>query len=409
LSTISKNRTQPNFMLNLQYSSPFYFFFTPPIRKCLYVVLFWGWSAASTLSQTTIWQENFSGTNQGWSQNFTDCDGAVGSFAGVRNGRFEVQDMEGAPCCGTAGANGNIWLSNPIARSGKNVSFSINYGFSGVLECSAGGPYFSCTGNNTIDNGHDQIVFEYRIDNGSWIQAGYACGGVSGTVALSCLKGNTLELRIQAACKGATEIYWFDDVIVRDVPNIAISNVNNNNLSGSFRISGGLPQVNGTNYTTVTMTLQGNPAVTATLTTAPFVHNETVSFTVPQAGAYVVTVTDGAGCTGTAMITPVTCNPVSDSLELVKLYNATNGTGWTNKTNWLVPGRPISTWYGITVNAQGCVTCIDLDGEPGCTNNWSLVGNNLIGSLPDLNMLNLTSLYISSNQLTTIIPEIILQ
>lgn len=101
------------------------------------------------VAQTILWQEDFSGSNAGWTQNFTDCDGTPQGFAGVRNDRFEVVDMEGTPCC----------------------------------------------------------------------------------------------------------------------------------------------------------TLQGNPGVTATLTTAPFTHNETASFTCPQAGTYTVVATDAGGCSGTGSIT----------------------------------------------------------------------------------------------------------
>ncbi len=57
----------------------------------------------------------------------------------------------------------------------------------------------------------------------------------------------------------------------------------------------------------------------------------------------------------------------SDSLALVALYNSTNGSGWTNKTNWLTGN--VNTWRGITTTS-GRVTAILLN------------NNNLIGSLP---------------------------
>lgn len=75
-------------------------------------------------------------------------------------------------------------------------------------------------------------------------------------------------------------------------------------------------------------------------------------------------------------------NPIVDSLALVDLFYNNNGFDWDEKTNWLVRGKPIGTWYGVTTNDEGYVTCLDLDGDPGC--NWHIIngisptgGNNL--------------------------------
>jgi hypothetical protein len=97
-----------------------------------------------------------------------------------------------------------------------------------------------------------------------------------------------------------------------------------------------------------------------------------------------------------------TCNRRLDSLELVKLYNATNGPNWTNKWDM---SRPMNTWYGIRLNTQGCVQCIDMDGTVDCS--WSLnpMGNNLSGVLPDLSFSALTALVLSGNRISGIIPN----
>ena len=34
---------------------------------------------------------------------------------------------------------------------------------------------------------------------------------------------------------------------------------------------------------------------------------------------------------------------------LIDLFNATNGSEWTNNTNWLSSSEPVSSWYGVTV------------------------------------------------------------
>lgn len=176
-----------------------------------------------------VWQENFSGANQGWSTNFTDCDGAGGSFAGVRNNRFETQGMEGAPCCTNAagntngnGGNFNEWVTNPINIAPYcRVSVSVNYGSTGnnPFECSPGGPHtgVDCSGgmlNGPITQSHDQIVFEYSLDGGPWIQFGYVCGAGAGTMTVNNLVGSTIAIRIMPANKAEQEIYWFDNVTV---------------------------------------------------------------------------------------------------------------------------------------------------------------------------------------------------
>lgn len=94
-----------------------------------------------------------------------------------------------------------------------------------------------------------------------------------------------------------------DAVVVTQSPAVQIGAPVTNGLSGAFVLSGGLPQSDGSNYASVVMQLQGNPAVTATLTTPPFTHNETVSFTCPQPGTYLVTATDAGGCSATGTIT----------------------------------------------------------------------------------------------------------
>ncbi|MEO0042844.1 MAG: hypothetical protein RL329_2292, partial [Bacteroidota bacterium] len=97
---------------------------------------------------------------------------------------------------------------------------------------------------------------------------------------------------------------------------------------------------------------------------------------------------------------------IQDSLVLVDLYNATGGANWTIRTNWLT-ANPIATWYGVQTDANGCVTCLDLDGTVNCSGwgQWT-TGNNLVGSIPN-NLVSLSQLQFLSlarNQLTGTIP-----
>ncbi len=88
------------------------------------------------------------------------------------------------------------------------------------------------------------------------------------------------------------------------------------------------------------------------------------------------------------------CDEQSDSLQLVDLYNATNGSSWTNKDNWLVPGQPISTWSGVSTNAFGCVRKLDLS------------TNKLNGSVPALDLNTLDTLILRNNSLSGSLPEL---
>lgn len=96
---------------------------------------------------------------------------------------------------------------------------------------------------------------------------------------------------------------------------------------------------------------------------------------------------------------------VSDSLALVALYNSTDGANWTN--TWDL-AQPMDTWYGVALSENGCVTCIDMDGNPGCHNsNTGSSGNNLVGNIPiELNNLSdLKILSLGRNSLTGDIPS----
>ncbi len=84
-------------------------------------------------------------------------------------------------------------------------------------------------------------------------------------------------------------------------------------------------------------------------------------------------------------------DPVWD--VLVELYFSTDGGNWTSDTNWQ-SDEPICTWYGITCDADGDVSKIDLP------------GNGLSGAIPPkLGKLgNLVHLDLSFNRLSGEIP-----
>ena len=98
------------------------------------------------------------------------------------------------------------------------------------------------------------------------------------------------------------------------------------------------------------------------------------------------------------------CDRLQDSLSLIALYNATDGANWIN--TWDL-NQPLSTWYGVTLNADGCVLCIDFDQNVDCkVDNDAQIGNNLSGSLPiELGQLsNIQIISLPNNQLVGAIP-----
>ena len=80
----------------------------------------------------------------------------------------------------------------------------------------------------------------------------------------------------------------------------------------------------------------------------------------------------------------------ADSLELVKLYNNTEGDAWFE--SWEL-SNSMSTWKGVTLNDSGQVVVINLS------------NNNLKGSIPSLNLPALNILRLSSNFLREGLPS----
>lgn len=81
---------------------------------------------------------------------------------------------------------------------------------------------------------------------------------------------------------------------------------------------------------------------------------------------------------------------IQDSIELINFYASTNGDNWTDNSGWL--NGPVSNWIGITLDGSGKVSQIHLG------------GNNLSGSLPELNFPNLIFLDLQGNKLKGKLP-----
>ena len=128
------------------------------------------------------------------------------------------------------------------------------------------------------------------------------------------------------------------------------------------------------------------------------------------------TITARAGsASATANVTVLV--PRTDRNRLIALYESAGGERWTVRTNWLSV-HPLETWFGVTVNADGRVTELNLPNNNLRGSLTSEIGgleelttlrvnhNQLTGHIPlELGMLTkLRHLVLSSNQLTGAIP-----
>ena len=76
-------------------------------------------------------------------------------------------------------------------------------------------------------------------------------------------------------------------------------------------------------------------------------------------------------------------DPEWDALSA--LYHGTDGPNWTNRTHWL-SGEPLGEWYGVTTDAGGRVTELNLE-----DNNLRGILSPALGGLANLTTLNLAS------------------
>ncbi len=89
-----------------------------------------------------------------------------------------------------------------------------------------------------------------------------------------------------------------------------------------------------------------------------------------------------------------TVTNTADSLELIKLYNATDGDNWVNHQNWNT-SAPLGTWYGVMV---------DLPAGECRVVALNLGNNNLNGYIPELSLPYLKVLNLQNNDLSGALP-----
>eukprot|EP00002_Diphylleia_rotans_P006849 TRINITY_DN1627_c0_g2_i2.p1 TRINITY_DN1627_c0_g2~~TRINITY_DN1627_c0_g2_i2.p1 ORF type:complete len:1019 (-),score=120.85 TRINITY_DN1627_c0_g2_i2:886-3942(-) len=95
-------------------------------------------------------------------------------------------------------------------------------------------------------------------------------------------------------------------------------------------------------------------------------------------------------------------NGVDQRVELIKIFNSTQGDNWIKKSGWNTT-RPICEWYGVSCDRKCRSTTIEQNRCPVIT--LRLDSNNLRGPIPNVELPGLQNLYLSQNQLIGNLPN----
>ncbi len=115
---------------------------------------------------------------------------------------------------------------------------------------------------------------------------------------------------------------------------------------------------------------------------------------------------------------PTQAQTLTERQILEAFYDATDGTNWTNSTNWKT-AADLGAWYGVTTDTDGRVTRLELRskklagslpsslGQLSYLERLYLHDNELTGEIPSElgNLANLLTLGLSNNRLTGEIPS----
>ncbi len=110
------------------------------------------------------------------------------------------------------------------------------------------------------------------------------------------------------SCLNVSVNEWFSVLYLNDITLTDFSTPDATSLAGSFSLQGGISEIDGSNYT-VTLVNAEDPSVVGTID-ALIPHGGTTTFTVPQAGNYILSVTDDNGCTKEFVVRVPNVDPV---------------------------------------------------------------------------------------------------
>ncbi len=166
---------------------------------------------------------------------------------------------------------------------------------------------------------------------------------------------------------------------------VQISNLVPGNRSGSFRVSGGLPQYDGSNYSPFVIQKVGNPAIRGTVTSGTATNGSMVTYTVPEDGQYEIIATDGVSCNATQRVQFPTVT-LTLSNEVVTISGDTACVRLTAKNFTNVATMSLYITYNPSVARYVGTRNINLPGFNAATNiNFSNDTLNISWNEPALN------------------------
>ncbi len=147
---------------------------------------------------------------------------------------------------------------------------------------------------------HNQGQVQAQFYSGPPEPIWFAPATITNFDSLTFDNGSCLNVRTDQA---------FSVVYLNEITLDQFSTPDLNSLSGMFMISGGLPEYDGSNYT-LSLVKDGDPSVQGIID-ANALHGTPTTFSVPQPGAYFLTVSDGEGCSKTFVVNVPNVDPVS--------------------------------------------------------------------------------------------------
>lgn len=200
-------------------------------------------------------------------------------------------DLSGDPEPGTEPGIGYAFYDCPPTEAGPGLDAILNDPCLTVDPPPAGGLYTARGSSNgdilLENNGFLQNLF----GGGQPVQLWFA------PITIDDFADNAFEGTPPGTC---TVVNTDADFSVVYLNALNVQNLNGQTpdaLNGSFQIIGGLPEFDGSLYDNVRIELIDDPNITGTISNGPnFSHEDAVIFSVPQAGDYRITASDGKSC-----------------------------------------------------------------------------------------------------------------